>query len=560
MRDRLKNFFNDTLVKWRALDPLQRRRIIMGSAGLFLALAITIFLTFRTSWVILVNNREQATTNEIRMLLAEEGIPYRLFNNARGIEVREQDHYLAINHVHTHASPFVQADLFLLQDALNEIGMATSEDARREMFRRAEESELVLALMAIEGIEDASVTIVHADPRDRFLNIGEASASVALQTSLQFSNQQAEMLANLIAASVEGLTIENVVITDQFLTSIFNGGAVGDDRFGGSNIDEDLRTARMVQIFHGVSQLFNLAWDDVRVFGNIDVNLSEETVTERTVATPDGAVPGSGLITREEILNELAEGAAIDLGEEPGAAANVGGISALMMANLQGDTMATRDAVSREMTYNLTNTVSITPPGAVIPETSNISVIVTRNVLVHQYIFENGDVEALLPEGAVWFEGMTWTAFVQTNQEPVELDIAPGWITTVANSTGIPEENISVMGVGHFIFIEAPQVPINWYTIILGGVLAALVAMLFYGLVRGTKQEEVVEVEPELSVEDLLVSTRIEEAQTEEEAQSLQEIAYAIDSEVKQQIDKFVNEKPEAVAQLLRSWMNEGWE
>ncbi|MCL1996896.1 MAG: hypothetical protein FWG63_11865 [Defluviitaleaceae bacterium] len=97
MRDRLKNFFNDTLVKWRELDSLQRRRIVMGSAGLFLTLAITIFLTFRTNWVILVNNREQATTNEIRMLLAEEGIPYRFMNNVRGIEVREQDHYLAIN-------------------------------------------------------------------------------------------------------------------------------------------------------------------------------------------------------------------------------------------------------------------------------------------------------------------------------------------------------------------------------------------------------------------------------------------------------------------------------
>ena len=61
------------------------------------------------------------------------------------------------------------------------------------------------------------------------------------------------------------------------------------------------------------------------------------------------------------------------------------------------------------------------------------------------------------------------------------------------------------------------------------------------------------ELEPEISVESLLVST----AEVHEE---LEDIGYTEKSEVRLMIEKFVDENPEAVALLLRNWLNEDWE
>ena len=45
----------------------------------------------------------------------------------------------------------------------------------------------------------------------------------------------------------------------------------------------------------------------------------------------------------------------------------------------------------------------------------------------------------------------------------------------------------------------------------------------------------------------------------EEEEEELEDIGYTEKSEARILIEKFVDEKPEAVAQLLRNWLNEDW-
>ena len=68
----------------------------------------------------------------------------------------------------------------------------------------------------------------------------------------------------------------------------------------------------------------------------------------------------------------------------------------------------------------------------------------------------------------------------------------------------------------------------------------------------GMKPVDVIELEPELSVEALLATTK--------ENQTMDDIEFSEKSETRQQIEKFVDENPEAVALLLRNWLNEDWE
>ena len=60
-----------------------------------------------------------------------------------------------------------------------------------------------------------------------------------------------------------------------------------------------------------------------------------------------------------------------------------------------------------------------------------------------------------------------------------------------------------------------------------------------------------VETEPELSVEDLLSATS---------EPPLEDIDLQDKSEARRAIEKFVDENPEAVALLLRNWLDSGWD
>lgn len=126
-------------------------------------------------------------------------------------------------------------------------------------------------------------------------------------------------------------------------------------------------------------------------------------------------------------------------------------------------------------------------------------------------------------------------------------------------ATGMSPDNIKVSIWEIPVFHDYEAEPLNWPLFIALGLLALLLMLIAFALIRKEKIVEEEEVEPELSVEDLLVSTQLEEA-TEDAAEALEEIDYEKENEIKKQIEKFVNEKPEAVAALLRNWLNtEEW-
>lgn len=83
-------------------------------------------------------------------------------------------------------------------------------------------------------------------------------------------------------------------------------------------------------------------------------------------------------------------------------------------------------------------------------------------------------------------------------------------------------------------------------------ILTVLIAgLLIFVIIKGTSPVEVTEMEPELSVEDLLATTQ--------EENGLEEIELEDKSDTRIMIEKFVDENPEAVAMLLRNWINEDW-
>ena len=126
-------------------------------------------------------------------------------------------------------------------------------------------------------------------------------------------------------------------------------------------------------------------------------------------------------------------------------------------------------------------------------------------------------------------------------------------VQMIAKATGFPASKITFVchEVPHFIAEENTGRSITDYAQIIIAVL--IFVLLGFVVFRSTRAQKEEEVETELSVESLLEATA--EAQ-----EALEDIGYNEKSEVRVMIEKFVDENPEAVAQLLRNWLNEDWE
>ena len=183
--------------------------------------------------------------------------------------------------------------------------------------------------------------------------------------------------------------------------------------------------------------------------------------------------------------------------------------------------------------------------GAVEPDQSSIGIVLTKYNVIKEETLES---QGLLKD-------TTFEEYVNNNSAVTDQQVPQELITLVSAATGIATNNIT---------IQIKQKPVyeakesssfmdnasNYLMVILTLLIAGL---LVFVIIKGTSPVEVTELEPELSVEDLLATTQ------EDDKQDLDEIELSDKSETRQLIEKFVDENPEAVALLLRNWINEDW-
>lgn len=174
-------------------------------------------------------------------------------------------------------------------------------------------------------------------------------------------------------------------------------------------------------------------------------------------------------------------------------------------------------------------------------DNSSISIIATDYVTY--------DEDTLKAKGKL--KNQTFDEFRAKNSDEKQIKVDDSIVTAVSRATGIPTANISVI---------AKQVPLFQYSKngrSLTDYLQIIIALLVFALLgiivfRSLKKDQEEEVEEEVSVEDLM-------AQKQEEEEPLEDIGFNEKSEARLLIEKFVDEEPEAVANLLRNWLNDDW-
>ena len=151
-------------------------------------------------------------------------------------------------------------------------------------------------------------------------------------------------------------------------------------------------------------------------------------------------------------------------------------------------------------------------------------------------------------------DNISFEEYAEQNSDPTTLEVPEEITQLVSAATGIAQNNITIIAQEQPVYEAAEKTGFagsltNYLMIILAVLIGAL---LIFVIIRGTSPVKVTETEPELSVEDLLATTK-------ENEENLEEIELSDKSETRKMIEKFVDENPEAVAMLLRNWINEDW-
>ncbi len=148
-------------------------------------------------------------------------------------------------------------------------------------------------------------------------------------------------------------------------------------------------------------------------------------------------------------------------------------------------------------------------------------------------------------------DGITWEEYQEANSERWTVDVTDEMIKLASDASGIPTDNISIVAYEENFFVDSEGLGVDIYDVIQIALIVIILGLLALVVIKSMSGEKTSEQPEELSVETLLQSNP---------EPALDDIEVEQISETRKMIEKFVDENPEAVANLLRNWLNEGWE
>lgn len=531
MAERLKQLPKELLAFWNKYTAKQKTILISVVSVIIIAFVLLIYITSRVEYGELTITESTKEASEVIELLESEGIKYKLGSDHLTVSVdlkRYPDAVLLL------ASNDMPSTGLTLDELLNN-SLSTTTSDRNLKLNLYMQNQLKRYIKNMEGVQDAEVYYIPVDDTNSILTTQrETSASVLLTVNKDFKPDTAETIAEVVASVIGNKTTDNIRVADQNGNLLFGG---AQDLYSGSASSKEeyrdmLRNTFINNLYMG---LIKRGYDDVVIMPNLTLDFKrvQELYTEYIPA--EGQDQG----VYSHSYTYSSENAGVYGGGVPGTSSN--DETDYMIEDSSSSTGSVEikefDYLPNERVTNIEYEV-----GAIIPEESSVSILLRK--------IRTRTEEELEADGSL--DNMTFDEYVRANSDGIKLEVDPDIVAMVSMATGISENNIQITAIEQPVFIPK-VVEVREWTDYLQIILAVLiVALLVFIVFKGTRPVEVTELEPELSVEQLLATTK--------ESQTIEDIEYSEASEVRKMIEKFVDEKPDAVAQLLRNWLNEDWE
>lgn len=529
--EKLRELVSKILEWWNRFTARQKTLIVSGVALIILAIVIIVSKLMQPEYILLRECETTAEAAEVRDLLEEESMTYTISEDGLVIKIlREQlsDANLLLG------ANNIQAAEYGIEN-VTDGSFSTTESDKQKKYHVYLEKKLARDFMQkFTAVKSAEVSLNIPENTGVLIdNNDESFAWVLLELKDEFSAESAAYVARAVATAIGNTTTDNIVIMDTAGNMLFT----GDDNYslsGTTNAQLSAKAEAEKMLIGEVRRVLlgTKEYDNVEVATNLVLDFSTYEETEHLYYAPEGQT--QGVYAHEDLYEEENESG---VGGIPGTDSNDDDTTYVLDDN--GYSHSSRSEQSRDYLPNERIRTTTTPAGLINYGQSSITVAMLKYNVIRE---EDARTQGLL-------EGITWDEYKLANKERTRLEVDEEFYEAVANATGIPSGRVSLVAYSENVFFdrEGSNITVtDIMQIILIIVILALLAFVVLRSMRGEKHED---EEEELTVESLLQSM----------PETVEQITLEEESDERKMINKFVEENPEAVANLLRNWLNEEW-
>lgn len=534
MLDRLKEWLNKIIDWWKGLKVRQRTLIVCISGGIILAFAILITILSKPQYTLLKECESASEAAQIKEILEDEGgYTYRISDDGLRVEIEtsqigDANLLLAANNITT--------DRYTI-DKVTEGGMGTTEADKNKRYIEMRQDELEHDFIGMFDAIKSATVILHVPEQNGTLIASneESSASIALELDGEFTSDNAAFLARAVATALGNESTKNISIIDTTTGTMLYTGSDDYSISGAANSQMSVKQQSEIVVGNKVKGALagTNNFDDIEVAVNLNIDFSTKEITDHNYYAPENST--QGLLAEAHIYNTDSTSG---MGDVPGTDSNDEGTTYMVQDNGQQSTTTTEE----DYKYVPGETITKQNMSGIIDYNSSSAAVTAIDYIVIQE--ETAKAQGLL-------DGISWEEYKAQNDGRMRIEVDPDLVDVVSKATGIPSENISIVAYQENWFVDKEGLGIETTDIIVFVLILLILGLLAFVILRSMmreKQEQ--EPEEELSVESLLQST----PETE-----LEDIEVETKSETRLLIEKFVDDNPEAAANLLRNWLNEDW-
>lgn len=533
MADRLREIPKKVLEWWNRFTAKQKTILICIAAGVVIALAILVTALTRPQYDLLAVCESTKEASQITELLDGADIVYQVSDDGYRIEVlsaqlSDANLLLGANNI-----PAASYDINNVMDG----GFSTTEADKEKKYKLYLESRMEEDLVRFESVKKADVQLSLPENDGTLISKEEeAFASVILELDGEFTQENAAAVAQFVKTALGNENANNITILDSQGNLLFS----GEDNFSATgNASSQLSVKQQAEnlvknevkkVLLGTNQ-----FDNIEVASNLSLDFSTLERTTHNYTPADGQT--QGVLSHEDIYQADSTGGTSGV---PGTDSNGENETGYMMQDNEYSNSSVTEE-SRDYLPNEEIVIQNIPPGLIQYADSSISVTaISYNVLRE----EDARSQGLL-------DGVSWDEYKAANSERTRLDADEDMVDVVSKATGIAIENIAMVAYEEPLFLDREGLPIrptDVIQIVLIVLILGLLGFVVFRSMRGERNEE--GEEEALNVESLLQSTP---------ESDLADIEVDDMSDTRKMIEKFVNDNPEAAANLLRNWLSEDW-
>lgn len=532
MSEKLKEVLGKILEWWNKFTSKQKTIIVAASAVVVLTLAIIIYAFSRPQFERLGTYDNTKEASQVIKILDDNDILHKETDTLSIIWVEKGKLSAAI---YALAQGGYKAGALEYKDVVDTGMSVTSADrANMEAVWYARQIEDTLSVLeVVKGVK-----VIVTRPKDfgtLYAQQEETSVSVTLTLKEPLTSAQSAAMARSVAVMVGNKTTENISIWDQDATLLFAGGDDYSEAGIAGSMQElqsqlqTYKTNEVRKVLLGTQQ-----YDLVSVATHLKIDFSSY---EKTTQEYYGNQGNSGMVSRQTVFDSESTGG---VGGVPGTDSNGGDLTGYNYPDY-GTSTSSQSETDTEYALNHFEEYIKQAAGTAVDE-DNSSIAISM-ITVREYYEEKAQGQGLL-------DGISWEQFKENNRNDVKLDVDEEFYEMAAKASGIPRENITILAYEHPVFWDKQGIRISATDVLSIVMIVLILALLGFVVLRSMAGRKETVEEEELSVEDMLQSTP---------EPTIEEIDLEAKSDTRRLIEKFVDENPEAAANLLRNWLNEDW-